>query len=296
MILVTGATGYTGGFLARSLLAVVEEEVRFFVRPSSDRSRLPPGPSEVFAGDLARPKEVAAACRGVSRIVHLAHIRYARTLVECLASSVDHVVMISSLRRFSQVESVSVEEVIRGEECALNSGIPCTILRPSMIFGPGDDRNISRMAAHLRRIRCIPVFGSGRHLQQPVFVDDVVGAILASLARGPGGEYALAGPRALSYNEVIDLVGNAIGVRPLKLHIPVHLALAVCHLARILPIELALDGEQVRRLQEDKCYAIDAAAEDLDFAPLGFEAALTRIYRSGPEATPGHRDQVAETG
>ena len=158
-----------------------------------------------------------------------------------------------------------------------------------MIFGPGNDRNISRLAAHLRRIRCIPVFGSGRHLQQPVFVDDVVSAILASLARGPGGEYALAGPRPLPYNEMIELVGDAVGVRPLKLHIPVPLALAACHLARILPLKLALDGEQVRRLQEDKCYSIDAATEDLDFTPLGFEAALTRIYRSGPT-----RDQVTQ--
>lgn len=279
MILVTGGTGYTGCLLARRLLAEVEEEVRFLVRPSSDRSRLPPGAAEVFTGDLTRPREVAAAFGGVSRIVHLAHIRYTGTLVECLAGSVDHVVLVSSLRRFSQVRSASVEEVLRGEECALDSRMPCTILRPSMIFGPGNDRNISRLAAHLSRIRCIPVFGSGRHLQQPVFVDDVVGAILATLARGPGGEYALAGPRALPYNEVIDLVGAAVGVQPLKLHIPVRLALAACHLARIVPFELSLDTEQVRRLQEDKCYSIDAATQDLGFTPLGFEAALSRIYR-----------------
>lgn len=287
MILVTGGTGYTGSFLARRLLAETEagERVRFLVRASADRSRLPPAPAEIFTGDLTRPREVAAAFSGVSRVVHLAHIRHAATLVECLPDSVEHVVLVSSLRRFSQVRSASVEEVLRGERCALDSGMPCTILRPSMIFGPGNDRNISRLAAHLRRFRCVPVFGSGRHPQQPVFVDDVVSAILASLTRGPGGEYALAGPRALSYNEVIDLVGAAVGVRPVKLHIPVGLALAACRLARILPFNSPLDSEQVRRLQEDKCYPVDAAARDLGFAPLGFEVALTRIYRPGQAAT-----------
>ena len=280
MILVTGATGYTGGFLARRLLLSEEEgTVRFLVRPTSDLSRLSQGKADIFTGDLAKPQEVAAAFAGVKRVLHLAHIRYTPTLMACLGEGVEHVVLVSSLRRFSQVKSATVEEVLRGEQCALDSGMPCTILRPSMIFGPGDDRNISRLAAHLRRCRCVPVFGSGRQLQQPVLVTDVVEAILASLARGPGGEYALAGPRALPYGELVDLVAAAVGVRPLKLHIPVSLALAAIRLAQGIALNLPLDAEQVRRLQEDKEYSIDEARKDLGFTPVDFEEALASIYR-----------------
>ena len=279
MILVTGGTGYTGGFVARRLAREHKANIRFLVRPSSDVSRLPPG-AEVFAGDLSHAEEVSGAFAGVQRVVHLAHVRYTKTLASCVGSNVRHVVIVSSLRRFSKVPSASVDEVVQWEECALQSGMPCTILRPSMIFGPGNDRNISRLAAHLQRFRCVPVFGTGRYLQQPVYVEDVVDAIAASVWRDPGNQYDLAGPRAMTYNELIDLVGAAVGVRPLKVHVPVFIVLAALRVAAGVGVELSLDREQVCRLQEDKDYSIAAARRDLGFAPLEFDAALARIYGS----------------
>lgn len=284
MILVTGATGYTGRFLLPRL-AETGQSLCCLVRPTSDREWLDRMGVKVHIGDLEQPGAVRPAFRGVERVLHLAHIRYARAIVECVDSQIEQVVLVSSLRCFSRVPSASVEEVRGGEDCIRLSGMPYTLLRPSMIYGPGNDRNISRLVAHLRLCRWLPVFGSGQGLQQPVYVEDVVSAILAAV-RTPGAignSYSLAGPEAISYDRLVDLVGNAIGVVPLKVHIPVKLALAGLWLGSLLGARLGVDPEQVLRLQEDKVCSIEAAHGDLGYRPLGFAAGLAKIY--GREGT-----------
>ena len=285
MILVTGATGYTGRFLMRRLIGR-GEPLRCLVRPGSDRSGLDQWGVEVCTGDLERPEEIRPFFSGVESILHLAHVRYAPAIVACADPEVEQVVAVSSLRRFSRVPSPSVREVLEGEECLSRAGIPCTILRPSMIYGPGDDRNISRMAAFLRRYRWFPVFGDGQALQQPVYVEDVVSGILSALQskEALGKCYALAGAEPLTYDQLIDAVGAAVGVRPVKVHIPVRLALGVLRLLARVGIRAGIDREQVLRLQEDKAFSIEPARNELGYAPLGFSEGLARIYGKAGEA------------
>lgn len=282
MILLTGATGYLGRFLLPRLMEK-GWPVRCLLRPTSDQSALAPWKVEICLGDLDHPAQVRPTLAGVRRILHLAHIRYTPALVAGVENTLEHLVLVSSRRRFSQVPSPSVEEVIQGEATALRSGLPWTLLRPTMIYGPGDDRNLSRLAAHLRKHRWIPIFGSGRALQQPVHVEDVVEALLAALQR-PGAihrVYNLAGPEPLTYDQLIDQVGAAVGVRPVKLHLPVGLALAGLWGARRLGMRPGLEAEQVCRLQEDKSCSIAAARTDLGYAPRPLAVGLAQIYGKG---------------
>ena len=283
MILLTGATGYTGRFLLRRLAAGTVP-FRCIVRPSSDRGELNALGVEYHMGDLEVPDSVRPAFVGVKKVLHLAHIRYAKTIVECIDDTVEHLVMVSSLRRFSAVPSPSVEETINGEAHAASARIPCTLLRPAMIYGPGD-RNISRIAAYLRRRAWIPVFGNGEYLQQPVYVEDVVNVLLAVLERpwAGGRSYAIAGAEALTYNCLIDRVGEAVGVRPRKMRIPLKTALAGLWLAKRIGVSPSIDAEQIRRLSEHKVYSIAAAQADLDYTPLTFASGLAQIYKSGVE-------------
>ena len=288
MILVTGATGYTGRFLMQHLLRT-GRPLRCLVRPTTELAQLQKWGVEIWTGDLAKPQEVRGAFAGVKQVIHLAHIRYTPTLVECLGDSVEQAVLVSSLRRFSQISSASVDEVIEAEKYAVQRGIRCTILRPSMIYGPGDDRNISRLAALLQRYPWIPVFGSGKYLQQPVYVEDVAESILAALQRPQaiGKSYALAGPEALSYNRLIDLVGAAIGVKPVKIHLPVGLSLAGLWCLQKFGVCVGVDMEQIRRLQEDKSFSIAEAQADLSFRPVNFEEGLAEIYGKGLKRNGG---------
>jgi nucleoside-diphosphate-sugar epimerase len=292
MILVTGATGYTGRFLIQKLLDQ-GRTVRLLVRASSDLSGIDAGAIEtgviqIVTGDLEQAGNSAAAFAGVRTVLHLAGMEHARALCDQLEGEVERVVVTSSLRRFSRIPSATVDKVVRGEQELIESGVPNTILRPSMIFGPGNDRNISRLAAQLRRSRFVPIFGNGRHLMQPVFVGDLVAAIVACLEEPAtsGRAYAIAGADPLSYDELIDVVGTAVGCAPVKIHLPCWPALTAIWCADRLGLRLPVSSEQVHRLQEDKAFSIEAARADFGYSPLGFSEAIKQTYGSGSEQLP----------
>ena len=277
MILVTGAAGYTGRRLVPRLVAD-GHPVRCLVRSENQRALFERMEVEVWIGDLDHADSVRGGFEGVDRIVHLAGMQVAATLIECANHDLERVVALSSLRRFSTVTSASVGMVIRGEEQIVAAGLPCVILQSSMIFGPGEDRNVSRLVAYLRRRHRIPVFGDGTGLQQPIFVDDVVDVALSALFGTSRGIYRIAGPEAISYNLMIDLVGAAVGTNPVKVHLPARLCALALQLAGRIGLRPGIDREQVMRLQEDKSASIEAAVRDLNFNPLGFKDALAKIY------------------
>jgi nucleoside-diphosphate-sugar epimerase len=285
VILVTGATGYVGRFLLPRL-ASWGQPLRCLVRPAGDRGKLAAYPVELCTGDLEDPASLPPALEGVRLVFHLAHIRHTPALLASAPAGVERLVLVSSQRRYSQVPSPSVGEVIAGEQCAFDSPLPWTLLRPAMIYGPGEDRNLSRLAAYLRRRPWLPVCGNGRALQQPLHVEDLVEAMLAA-ARSPLAlrrAYDLAGPESLSYNALVDQVGAALGVRPRVVHLPLSLVLAGLWAARLGGLRPGLEAEQFRRLQEDKACDIAAARADLGFAPRPLSTGLAQIY--GQETGP----------
>ncbi len=276
MILVTGAAGYTGQRIV-SQLAGSYRAVRCLVRREAQRD-LFASEAEIHVGDLEQVDSVRAAFEGVDFVIHLAGMQVVKTLISCAPSQLKRIVTLSSLRRFSKVSSPSVAMVIEGEDQISTSGLPYTILQSSMIFGPGEDRNLSRLAAYLQNHRFIPVFGDGSGLQQPVFVDDVATVAENALFASASGTYPIAGPEPITYNQLVDMVGRAVGTVPRTLHLPVRPSAILVDLLARMGFRMGVDSKQVLRLQEDKSVSIDAARRDLDFAPTSFDDALRQIY------------------
>ena len=96
-----------------------------------------------------------------------------------------------------------------------------TILRPSVIFGPGD-AFLNRLAAMGRQTPVLPLFGTGGTKLQPVFVDDVAEACARVLAEpsSQGLVYELGGPRIYAYEELVRLVLERAGRRTALLPVP----------------------------------------------------------------------------
>lgn len=273
-ILITGGSGYVGRRLVRRLTEQ-GRHLRLLLRPTSDLTWLRDiePPPEVVHGDLEDVPNFRDMTQGVRQIIHLAHIRYARAVVSMIDADTERVVFVSSLRALSKIPCTTLDQVLDGEQAA--SAVPgAVILRPSMIYGPGDDRNISRLAGWLRRRRWLPVMGA-RHLHQPVYVDDVIDAIITANARTVEGVFAIAGPDPISYAELIVAVSSVLGVRPHLVRIPSTLLIAFLRFWQHLPLPQPVDVAQVRRLLEDKAYDIGRARTLLDFAPRSFSDGLT---------------------
>ncbi|MGI8749681.1 MAG: NAD(P)H-binding protein, partial [Thermoleophilaceae bacterium] len=230
MILLTGATG-TVGRAVLSRLADSTEPVRCLVR---DPRRL--GPErvrvQIVLGDLADPASFRNALRGVDSVIHLAaSIRdQPRGSVEELngmatmrlvraaeRAGARRFVFFSSLgasplssARFMRSKALATEAVERAD-------LQTTVFKPSIVYTPGDP-----WLTLLERLAWLPlvfVSGSGQALYQPIWAEDVADALLAALELPASDErraFELAGPEALSYDDLVRVVLHPAGrSRPL---------------------------------------------------------------------------------
>lgn len=229
MILVTGGTGFVGRALLRHLTAA-GFQVRTLLKPAQRSPRLPAGvPVDVALASLNDPRGIRAALVGVDMIVHLASaertgnptalqrtdIEGTRTLAEAGAQAgVRHLVYLSHLGANRESAYPVLRAKALAEEHLRLAGVPHTILRSAVLFGPEDHftRPLAMLGASVPLVFLLP--GDGDLLVQPLWVEDLATAITWTLEdREPSGEsLELGGPEYHSLRQVMSLVLPAAGL------------------------------------------------------------------------------------
>lgn len=230
----------------------------------------------VVRGDVLKTDTISGHIDNHTIYLDMTHPRYyAATIAPIIEAGVQRVFYVTTTGLFSSYNSCS-DIYIQGERRIKASGLTYTILRPSMIYGTERDRNMTRLLKYLRMSPVFPVFGDGKALMQPVYVQDLADGIVSaikheSLTRGK--EYNLCGPEAISYIKLIQTAGAALGKKVALIHIPYGLALALTGITEKLP-SFPIRQEQVMRLVEDKAFDISLAARELDYRPRTFEQGI----------------------
>lgn len=160
----------------------------------------------------------------------------------------------------------------RVAQVAAERGAIATLLRPTLVYGGGGDRSLSRIVALARRHGFFPLPHDALGLRQPVHVDDLADAALAALARPGSGvrAYDLPGGETLSYREMVERTLASLDppARPWLLPAPLF-ALAASG-ARLLGMHDA--GPAVlARMREDLAFDDIPARRELGYVPRGFE-------------------------
>ena len=285
MVFVTGATGFTGPYVVEALLAA-GESVRCLVRETSQADFLVQRNIPIVEGDLERPDGLVEAIQGADALVSVSPIRFAPSLVAaCQQAGVTRGVFLSSTWRFSKVRTPDVEAVSSGEEAVEASGMEATILRPTMIYGPGNDRNLSLLRDYLGKRSILPIFGSGENLVQPVYVTDVADAVVAALLRSGtiGQVYELAGGEPLAYTAMVDTLSHLMGRTVVKVYVPLFVAVPLIGLYGKWTRNPAVRVDQVKRMAEDRAFDISRAEKDLGFAPKSFSVGMREAMQINGE-------------
>ena len=313
-VLVTGATGFTGGHLSRAL-ARRGQQVRALVRDATRARPLAEDGIALEVGDLADPASLDKATRDIDVVYHIAALyREAglrdetyrainagavRTLIDAAArNGVRRVVHCSTVGVHGDVERPPANEdaplrpgdtyqrtKLEGEEIAraagAATGVEVVIARPTGIYGPGDRRLLKLFRGVAQRR--FMILGSGRIYYHLTYIDDLVeGFRLCGEVPGAAGRtYILAGGEVTTLNELVARIAAQAGVAPIGWHLPVWpfwLAGAVCEgICAPFGIEPPIYRRRVDFFTKSRAFDITRARQELGFAPaVGLTDGITR--------------------
>lgn len=283
VVLVTGATGFLGRRVVHELLEH-NYEVRCLVHSPGRERIFPPRSVDVQYGSVTDPNALASAFQGVDRVVHLVgiirqgkgatfnqinHLGTANVVEAARqAGSVRHFVQISAIGASNNRRYPYLYSKWQGEQEVVNSGLPYTILRSSIVFGQGDEF-VNALAALVRAFPLVPVVGLGRNRLQPIAAEDVARCITLTLARDDlkGKTMEIGGPEQLSYNQIVSIVARTMGKGRLRFHVPVLLMrLNVALMELVLP-RSPITTEELRMLQIRNVAELGTVEETFGFTP-----------------------------
>ena len=168
------------------------------------------------------------------------------------AAGVARLVHVSALGVAEDAPSAADRTKARGE-AAVRAAFPsATVVRPSLLYGPGD-HFFARFAALARVSPVLPVIGGGRTLFQPMHVEDAVETFRLLLERPDtaGTVLALVGPETFTFRELLERMLEVMGLRRAIVPVPFPLAGALAAATGWLPAA-PLTREEVRLLRTDK--------------------------------------------
>jgi NADH dehydrogenase len=239
------------------------------------------------------------AVQGVERVVHLVgiiqeapgvtfqgvHVDGTRNLVEeARKAGVRHFLFQSALGTRANAKSQYHRTKWEAEELVRGSGIPSTVLRPSLIYGPGDQFTI-RLSEMIRLSPVLPIIGSGGSKVQPIFINDVVACILKAVTSEAylNELYELGGPEQFTYEEVTRAIAAVLGVSRPVLHLPL---LFMRPLARVMETVLPkppITLDQLIMLQEDTVCSMKDIRDAFGIEPVPFQQGLSTFLSKRTE-------------
>ena len=322
-VVVTGATGFIGGAIARRLLDR-GDSVTVLVRDAAAASELASRGARVAEGSILDPNTIARAAKGADVLVHAAGIASPRASARALrwtfVAGTENVLAAARHAGLERVVTISSADVTLAnqdrvhwdekrdlahpplgeraramrlaEEIALSSSdgaLAVTALRPGWVWGPGD---LSTLPALVREARegGVRMYGDGRNLVATTYIETLADAAIAA-ARAPGAPgqaYYVGDPEFLELREFLHALSRALHLPGPRSGPPFAVAYPLAML-RGGRGEAPLPEEIVRRARST-LFDVQKAIAELDFrASIAVDAGMKRLEAwveevGGPDA------------
>lgn len=299
IVVVTGASGFIGKVVVATL-ADRGHRIRALTRDPA-RWPLPPRDGvEVVAADLRDAASLARAVAGASAVVHLAAAKSdepdseevnvggaERLVAACRAAGCTRLVVVSTQSVKIARQGTYARTKAAADAVFRASGLRVTTLLPSLVYGEEPSGVFGTVSRFVRALPVLPILGDGRWRSAPVYVGDVADAVAACLAsdRSVGRSYDIGGPELMPFDEVVDRIADALGVRARKLHLPFGLSLLAARAAAALLPSAPITVSNVLGSNQDTAIDIGPARRELGFAPRDFASGLA-LALGGSARTP----------
>ena len=304
--LITGATGFIGPNLIKKLISE-GHFCRCLVRNSSKADILKEAGVELVEGDVTRADCLKGIADGMDRLLHMATLGHMSNFTvtesmfeainvqgtlnimqEGLRGRVSRIVHCSTVAAMGICEDVPATESslcnphhaygrskLKAEQTVLDlvreQNLPAVIIRFSMVYGPGDPRDILKLT-RLAKKNLFPKIGNRPKLTPLIHVDDAVRGLLLAAEKGQIGDiYLITNRNSVPFDDLRKIIQKALGVRRIPLYVPEWTALAVASLVeKLFPLlgkVPPVSRKNIESTLADRVFSIEKAQRELGFSP-----------------------------
>lgn len=239
-VAITGAFSYTGKYVAGLL---VHRGYRVRTLTGHPGRENPLGSAvEVFPYRFEHPDRLRESLRGTSTLINTYWIRFprgestfekavrnTRTLIQAAKDAgVRRIVHVSIANPSADSPLGYYRGKAQLEQAVFDSGLPYTILRPTVIFGV-EDILINNIAWFVRRFPVFGIPGDGLYRIRPIYVEDMAKLMAEAVNAGGNAVIDAVGPQTYTFEDLIRLIARSIGCSIRLIHVPASLA----HLATL---------------------------------------------------------------
>jgi nucleoside-diphosphate-sugar epimerase len=316
-ILVTGATGFTGKALIRRLLDDGQQVIGLDYKEGHKTAELRGWGAELIIGSVTDPQVVRHCMQGVDVVHHLAAAFREMNVPQSHYYDVNvtgtrNVIAAAfeaKVRKFVYCSTCGVHGNVDnppgGEDAPIQPadyyqqtkyeaepivleyvqrGLKATIIRPAAIYGPGDPE---RFYLIYRRVAkgWFPMIGSGRTYYHPLYIDNLVDALILAMdeSKGNGEAYLIADEEYVAIEDLVRRVGRVMNVDLKVRRFPVWPVVAAGHVVekvcKPLGINPPIFPRRVDWYRQNRAFRIDKAKRELGYRPaVSLDDGLRRTY------------------
>ncbi|MBN1930521.1 MAG: NAD-dependent epimerase/dehydratase family protein [Desulfobacterales bacterium] len=304
--LITGASGFIGPHLVQKLTSL-KHQCRCLVRSPSKSEFLKKFGIEIIKGDITKPETLRGIANGIDCLLHLATLGHMSNFTvtetmfetvnvqgtlnimnEALNAKVDRIVHCSSVAAMGICSEQPANEKskchphhpygrskLKAENIVIDlvksHGLPASIVRLSMVYGPGDRRDMLKLTRMAKK-GLFPKVGTKPKLTPLIHVDDAIQGILLAAEKGiPGETYLITNRSSEPFDGIRKILQEALGVQRLPIYVPEWLALAMAAFIEKFFLSIGktppVSRKNIESTLADRVFSIEKAKKELGFNP-----------------------------
>jgi nucleoside-diphosphate-sugar epimerase len=304
--LITGATGFMGPHLIRKLLSK-GHVCRCLVRPGSEKKISYIAGVEIVTGDIEHPETLIGIAKNIDCLIHMATLGHmsnfavseaqfdavnvggtVNIMKAALDAGVKKIVHCSTVAAmgicpdipateesacyphhpYGRSKLLAEKEVLR---MVKENGLPSVIIRFSMVYGPGDRRDMLKLARMAKK-GLFPKVGNRPKLTSLIHVEDAVDGLLLAAEKGiPGEIYLITNRQSEPFDAIRKIILDTLGSRKPTLYVPEWAALAAASVIEktfsIIGKTPPVSRKNIESTLADRVFSIEKAEKELGFNP-----------------------------
>lgn len=289
MLLITGITGHSGTYFLNELInnsiTVCEkfERIRITARSGSninliDNCKLN---IEKCIGNLEEEDFLKQVLENVDILFHIAGINLSSKIVRiAVESNIKRIILVHTTGIYSKYKAAGeryrdIEKEIY--QLTKANKIDLTILRPTMIYGSVNDKNIIVFIKMIDKFKIMPIVNHAKYELQPVHAKDLGKAyyqVLMNLEITQNKNYNLSGKNPIMLIDIFREIEKNIGQKKFYVNIPFPIAYMGAWFIYFITFTKKDFREKVQRLCESRVFLHEEAKKDFEYDPIPFEEGI----------------------